>query len=51
MPQFPDPLELLAAGVPLTLLLDVLASAPRSTDLYRDEPADDAWLQPKTHAA
>lgn len=51
MPQVPDPLELLAAGVPLTLLLDVLVSTPRSSDLYRDEPADVAWLQAKPHAA
>ena len=51
MTQVPDPLEWLAAGVPLTLLLDVLGSAPRSSDLYRDEPADDAWLKPRPHAA
>jgi hypothetical protein len=34
---------LLAAGVPLTLLLDLAAPVP-SRELYRDEPGDTAWL-------
>jgi hypothetical protein len=51
MSQLPDPLEWLAAGVPLTLLLDVLGSTPPSAELYRDEPGDAAWLRPAPRAA
>jgi len=52
MHRLPDPLEWLAAGVPLTLLVDLLGSAaPASADLYREERGDDAWLRPAHHAA
>ena len=52
MTRVPDPLEWLAAGVPLTLLLDLFGPAPTaSREIYRNEPADDAWLHPTPHAA
>lgn len=35
--------DLLAAGIPLTLLLD-LATGPHSAQLYTDERADVAWV-------
>lgn len=39
--------ELLEAGVPLTLLIDLAAPAgPRSRDVYDAEPGDAAWLLP-----
>lgn len=45
--QHPDDtdtaLELLEAGIPLTLLLD-LATPIRSTDVYRTEPGAADWL-------
>lgn len=37
-----DAMALLAAGVPLTLLLD-LAGPVRSADLLRTEPGDSTW--------
>lgn len=52
MQRLPDPLEWLAAGVPLTLLLDLLyESGPQSADIYGRERADDDWLHPAMHAA
>ena len=39
-------MELLVAGVPLTLLLD-LALGPDSTGTYAEEPGDTGWL-PRT---
>ncbi len=39
-----DASQWLAAGVPLTLLIDLLDSAgPDSPRIYRDEPADLDW--------
>jgi hypothetical protein len=40
-------LRLLAAGIPLTLLLD-LAAGPHSRDLYADEPAELDWTPVST---
>lgn len=37
-------LELLGAGIPLTLLLD-LATPIHSTDVYRTEPGAADWLE------
>jgi len=37
-------LQLLEAGIPLTLLLD-LASGPQSHDLYDSEPGEADWLE------
>ena len=52
MQRVPDPLEWLAAGVPLTLLIDLVGvSAPASSEIYEQETADDAWLHPVTNAA
>ena len=41
-----DPaMDLLAAGVPLSLLLDLLtASGPDSAELFRAEKADTRWI-------
>lgn len=36
-------MQLLADGVPLTLLID-LATPPHSRELYREEPAETDWL-------
>jgi hypothetical protein len=44
-------LHLLAAGIPLTLLLD-LAAGPRSAEAYQEEGgADLSWLRPAGPAA
>jgi hypothetical protein len=41
----------LAAGIPLTLVLDLLDDAgPRSAAILADEPADLRWLQQQTAA-
>lgn len=41
--------DLLAAGVPLTLLLDLADDGgPRSRQRYADEPAELDWLPPLT---
>jgi hypothetical protein len=37
--------DILAAGIPLTLLLD-LAYAPNSAQIYAEEGGDANWLQP-----
>jgi hypothetical protein len=43
----PDPLDLLAGGVPLTLLLDLLDErGPNSRRLYAEERGDVSWLRP-----
>jgi hypothetical protein len=40
-----DMMEWLRAGVPLTLVLDLLdPSGPGSRQIYAEEPADTAWL-------
>jgi len=52
MDRLPAPLELLAAGIPLTLLIDVLTPAvPDSAEICAGEPGDADWLSPVTHAA
>jgi len=38
-------LQLLADGVPLSLLID-LAAGPHSEEVYLSEPSDVAWLVP-----
>jgi hypothetical protein len=39
--------DLLASGVPLTLLIDLGEDGgPRSRQRYADEPAELGWLQP-----
>ncbi len=48
------PMELLAAGIPLTLLFDLVDPfGPRSAEILVAERADDAWLRPRAtaHAA
>jgi hypothetical protein len=43
----PDPLDLLARGVPLTLLMDLLDErGPNSRRLYAEERGDVSWLRP-----
>lgn len=43
--RLPDPIRWLAAGVPLTLLIDLLEQAgPDSRRIYREEPAELDWL-------
>jgi hypothetical protein len=44
----PHPMQLLAAGIPLTLLFD-LVEPIRSWDLARNERSDTSWIEP--HAA
>jgi hypothetical protein len=45
MERMPDPMSWLAAGVPLTLLIDLLDEAgPHSATILVDEPADLTWL-------
>lgn len=40
-----DVMDLLENGIPLTLLIDLLDErGPASAKLYREEPADVAWL-------
>lgn len=52
MQRLPDPLQWLAAGVPLTLLIDLLeAAGPHSTQILDAEPADARWIPPHAHAA
>jgi hypothetical protein len=47
MQRMPDPLDLLASGVPLTLLLDLLDEhGPNSRRLYAEELGDASWLHP-----
>ena len=49
MERLPDPMAWLAAGIPLTLVLDLLdETGPRSAAILADEPADLRWLE---HAA
>jgi hypothetical protein len=45
MQRMPNPLELLARGVPLTLLLDLLDErGPNSQLRYDEERGDASWL-------
>lgn len=47
MQRMPDPLDLLARGVPLTLLMDLLDErGPNSRRLYAEERGDIGWLRP-----
>ena len=47
MQRMPNPLDLLARGVPITLLLDLLDEhGPNSRRMYDEERGDDSWLQP-----
>ena len=47
MQRMPDPLDLLAHGVPLTLLIDLLDEhGPESCRLYGEERGDAGWLRP-----
>jgi hypothetical protein len=40
-----DVMEMLEQGIPLTLLIDLLDEhGPSSQKVYREEPADAAWL-------
>ncbi len=44
----PEPMELLAAGIPLTLLLDLAdANGPQSRGILEEEPGDASWLRPR----
>lgn len=48
----PDPLQWLAAGVPLTLLIDLATPVPPdSADILAAEPADTRWVPRAPHAA
>ena len=52
MDRLPDPLEWLAAGVPLSLLMDLVStSVPDSAEILETEAGDARWLRPVTHAA
>jgi hypothetical protein len=52
MPQLPDPLDLLAEGIPLTLLIDLLGpTAPNSEEILAAEPGDASWVPRVTSAA
>jgi hypothetical protein len=43
--RLPDPMRWLAAGVPLTLLIDLFGTAgPDSAAILADEPADAGWV-------
>lgn len=45
MERLPDPMAWLSAGIPLTLVLDLLdETGPRSAAILADEPADLQWL-------
>lgn len=47
MNRMPDPLDLLAGGVPLSLLVDLLDErGPNSRRMYDEERGDASWLQP-----
>lgn len=47
MQRMPDPLDLLAHGVPLTLLVDLLDErGPDSRRMYDEERGDASWLRP-----
>ena len=47
MQRMPDPLDLLASGVPLTLLVDLLDEhGPNSRRMYDEERGDASWLRP-----
>jgi len=38
-------MSLLAAGIPLSLLVDLgVAGGPASAEIYREEPADTRWI-------
>lgn len=51
MQRLPDPLAWLAAGIPLTLVVDLLnTTGPHSEQILLDEPADVSWV-PQPHAA
>ena len=51
MERLPDPMSWLAAGIPLSLLVDLLEEAgPRSDVILTSEPADLSWV-PVSHAA
>lgn len=46
MERLPDPMNLLRAGLPLTLLIDLLdETGPRSDKILRCEPADLTWTR------
>jgi hypothetical protein len=52
MPRQPDPLQWLEAGVPLTLLIDLVATTvPDSAAIFEVEAGDARWLRPVPHAA
>lgn len=51
MERIPDPMAWLAAGIPLTLVLDLLDEVgPRSAAILEEEPADLHWLAPLSAA-
>lgn len=51
MERLPDPMRWLAAGVPLTLLIDLLAeTGPDSDGINAAEPGTADWL-PRSRAA
>lgn len=51
MDRLPDPMRWLAAGVPLTLLIDLLAeTGPDSDRISAREPGAADWLR-RAHAA
>ncbi len=46
-----DPMTLLAAGIPLSLLLDLLDErGPDSARIYAEEPSDAGWLDTRAPA-
>ena len=47
MQHMPDPLDMLARGVPITLLVDLLDErGPDSRRVYAEERGDASWLRP-----
>ena len=51
MERLPDTMSWLAAGIPISLLVDLLdEDGPRSDLILLSEPADLSWL-PVSHAA
>jgi hypothetical protein len=51
MQRLPDPIAWLAAGIPLSLVVDLMGdSAPQSAQIMLDEPADLSWV-PQPNAA
>jgi hypothetical protein len=50
--RLPDPMQWLANGIPLALLIDLLDPlGPDSVRAYAEEPGEADWLVPVSNAA